>query len=214
MRIRLKLVHLLPTVIVLSFAIAGNVRHRSRIADVTAQRDSAQSRLRNYAIARRDAAFAGDSLFDGMLVDAQGASLSMRALYLRGYRNFYFYREDCEACAFLSPLLQRMPTAVAERTAFIQYHPTTAQTLPSNSDHFSWVPDSSAPRRIASVPALVIVGNDGRLVSAADFETEKVVALMDLHGLLRRSQVDSVGRSRVTQPPDSSVSSVPLPPRR
>ena len=187
MRIR----NLVPTIVVLAVALAGFLRNRATISSLVASRDAARRSYERTVRMHTEVVQAGELMPTSLVRTSSGRRVSLDALVLEGARYFYFYRDDCKACQTLSPVLEQMPETLRRRTAFIHYGYFKQREAPDRSRYFAWVVDTTARQVVASVPSLLVVNQDGRVVSTADFDTRRVVQLLDLYGLARQASLDS-----------------------
>lgn len=192
-------------------ALLGFGRQRSHLRMVTVERDSIASSFKRYVRLRQAVTFAGDTLPDARVLGRLNDTLTLRALADRGYRYLYFYRSDCLACQTLAPLLTQASSSVRARTAYIRYGSSLQFEAEQQDGHFAWFVDSAGPRPVGSVPALLVLGEDGIVTATADFDARAVVSLMTLHGLLTKAGLDSAiaAVGRVATPPSATAPDPP-----
>lgn len=187
----MRLRSLIPTLFVLVIAFAGFVRNRTTISSLIASRDSARRAYELNIRTHAEVVQAGEVMPSLLVRTAGGRLVSLDSLVLAGARYFYFYRDDCKACQTLGPVLEQMSDSIRRRTVFIHYGYLSQREAADRPHYFAWVVDTAARRVVGSVPSLLVVNGHGRVLSTADFDTRRVVQLLDLYGLARQSSLDS-----------------------
>lgn len=187
----MRLSPLLPVSFVLVVAALGSIRQHSHLRSVSAERDSIMRSFERYVRLRGAVAFAGESLPNSTVLAPGHDTLTLAELASRGYRYFYFYRDDCAACQTLAPLLAQGDASVVARTAFIHFDTKEQREPSAGESRFAWLVDSANTRPVGSVPSLLVMGSDGLIASTADFEGRAVVALLVQHALVSRKALDS-----------------------
>lgn len=137
----------------------------------------------------------GDPLPDAQLVNTDGRQVSLRSLS-GAFRYFYFYKEDCPACALLAPIWHDGKTHDS-KVAHIAFSSFVQQEPQPGEHHFAWVPDSSLRpvRRVRSTPTLLIVDSAGQVISVVA-GYQQIVNVTKSLGLLDATHVDtSLARS-------------------
>lgn len=187
----MRLRSLVPTLVVLVMAFAGFLRNRVTISSLVAARDSARRAYQQNIRTHSEVVQAGELMPTSLVRTAGGRLVSFDSLILAGARYFYFYRDDCIACQTLRPVLEQIPETLRLRTVFVHYGFRAQLEAPDRRGYFAWVVDTTARKVVGSVPSLLVVNENGRVLSTADFDTRRVVQLLDLYGLARQSSLDS-----------------------
>lgn len=187
MRIR----NLVPTFVVLVVAAVGFHRSRATISSLVASRDAARRSYERNVRMHAEVVQAGELMPASLVRTSNGRRVPLDSLIGEGARYFYFYRDDCKACQTIGPVVEQMPETLRKHTVFIHYGFTKQLKAIDSPRHFAWMVDTAARRIVGSVPSLLVVNHTGRVVSTADFDTRRVVQLLDLYGLARQTALDS-----------------------
>lgn len=175
----------------LAIALGASARQRSTALLLRAQRDSAEVSYRRLMRSQRLTIQAGEIMPAIRMLTAAGDTVVPEQLIAHGMHVLYFYRDDCAACLTLGSLMDSLDASHTTRLARIHVDYRKQARAATGSHHFAWVPDSSARRVVATVPSVVVLTDDGRVRSSADFRTPAVIALLDLERIIPRARAES-----------------------
>jgi hypothetical protein len=146
-----------------------------------------------------DAFSAGDTVPALTLVYGTSGITDLRMLTSAYAKYVYFYRNDCPACVVMHSLLDAIPASRSDSIAFIAVHPSLNLVPEQKPHHYALVHDSLFNKKyVFSVPALLVMNDDGRILSTAQGSPYRLQRVMVMYGLLQSSIADSLIRAGLT----------------
>lgn len=182
----------LTAFILFAVLMLSHSRDGAAITRERAVQDSMAAELRRNSAVEVTLLHAGDSLPNVNLRTADGHLVALRSLPRSGVKYIYAYRRDCAPCQILDTILSKAPAARRDSIAYIAF--IKDSTLPAEPlpHHYAWIVDSLTKNRyFRRVPSLLVVDTSARVVAEAQESLPRVAALLDLHGVVRKMDVDT-----------------------
>jgi len=180
-------------VILLALQLFGRSRQERTFARMRSLQDSLIKNEQDDAQTRATLLQDGDSLPDVRLQTATGERMNFGALPASGVKYIYVYRQDCSACKILDMVLRRLPKSEQDSIAFVTFQPDSTVPAEPLPRHYSWVQSAASHGRYFRwVPSVLVVDSNGRIVSAAQGSSISATNLLDLYGVVRKREVDSL----------------------